>query len=69
MKFLDMILRLLPLNGDKTKVSAILLVLGLLKLFFPGLQIIQLLEEYILQIAGGGIVIGLAHKVRKSANV
>lgn len=62
-----MILNLLPLNGDKTKVSAILLVLGLLKLFFPQLEIIRLLEEYMVQIAGGGVVLGLAHKARKAA--
>lgn len=68
MKFLDYILSLLPLDGDKTKVSAILFVLGLLKVFFPQLEVIQLLEQYMVQIAGGGIVLGLAHKAVKVAN-
>ena len=67
MNIVDKLLSLLPLNGDKTRLSALLFLLGLAKHFFPGLQILSFIEQYLTEIAAGGLLLGVSHKVVKSS--
>lgn len=71
MKLLDKLFSLLPFNGDKTKIGAILSLLPILKILFPALgalldPIIQILNPEIT----GPIVLGtgVAHKAVKRAS-
>lgn len=68
-KALKSVLDLLPVNGEKLKLSGLLVLLGQLPLLFPGLDLIELARMILENPTKAGIIgalIAVVHKMLKA---
>lgn len=70
MKFFKQVLDLLPLDGQKTKLGALLALAAVLQQFVPGLNLVALIQSLLTEnlstTAIVTIIIGAVHKVLKA---